>query len=312
MQITKALIERYHLGSCTPEEQYAVEEWLENEEVEMSFPEHVDLAALENKGWLRFSKRFNLGSKKVIKLKFAIALRIAAALFLVSGIALYYFVAHFSAGNKEVTYQNISTANGEKLSCTLPDGTVVFLNSGSSIRFPLKFNAHTRDVRFRGEAFFKVAKDKTRPFTINTNHIAVRVLGTRFNLRAYPSERQTNVVVEEGKVSFSGLSSSEHLILTANQQGIYDGKSIYKEEVYVAKHLAWKNNQLLFDNQKLKEVAPVLERWYGVKVSIGDKDLEQERYTGRFDNPSLKEVLQSISFAIKLKYRKDKNQYIFY
>lgn len=329
MKVNKELIQRYHLKQCTPEEARAVEEWLEFEDAEQSFPEGRDMDALKERGWRKISARHNFLKEEatlpVTNFSFRLIWQLAACIALVFiGINLYRSASFTGFRDKDqketaaLVYKEIKVPGGQKLQVKLPDGTMVWLNSESTLRFPIHFSAQTRPVSFSGEAYFKVAKNPSKPFIITTAETKVQVLGTRFNLRAYTGEKSTSVVVEEGKVRFSGLNTKDHQLLTANQRGIFlanvqaNEPAMKMEQVYAAKYLGWKNNQLILDDLPLNEVKTILERWYGVKIQVKSPELSNEHYTGSFSDPSLKQVMESISFALKCSYKPEKNAWEIY
>jgi len=325
MRITKEIIERYHQGLCSREEQHIVEQWLESDEREMSFPEHSDLSVMENRGWKKISERYHIGvqpnpSPSFVLRNYRMIWQLVACVILILGVTTYYYLNNNGkVGNNKDTlvYKVVKTQKGQKLNVTLPDGTMVWLNSESMLRFPESFKGSFRELEFSGEAYFRVAKNPSKPFVVHTLKTKVQVLGTRFNLRALPTETATSVVVEEGKVKFTGNSGKQQLILTANKRGVFEtelstGAIIRAEDVYAGKYIAWKNNELQLDNLTIEEVARTLERWYNVKITISRSDLLQERYTGSFDNPSLKQVLESMGFAVKFSYKQDGQTFILY
>ncbi|SDL35773.1 FecR family protein [Pedobacter sp. ok626] len=323
MKITKELIERYHQGQCSPEEQDIVEQWLDSDEVEMSFPENADLNAMEDKGWKKISSRYHipepLEPRKVVKLyNYRIILQFAACIMLVLSTFFYVNTKLKNENhNPTLAYKEVKTLKGQKLSVSLPDGTIVWMNAESILRFPVSFKGHLRELEFSGEAYFNVAKDRSKPFVIHTAKTKVQVLGTRFNLRALVAETATSVVVEEGKVQFSGNSGKQQQILTANNRGVFGTDasgafSMKTELVHAGKYTAWKNNELLFDNLTMDEVAQVLERWYNVKITINRPELRKERYTGSFNNPALSQVLESMGFAVKFNYKQHGQGFVLY
>lgn len=324
MKVSKEVIERYHREECSPEEQRIVEQWLDSEEVEMSFPENADLKAIGDRGWRKISGRYQIFPKAqaVASPKLDNYRRIwqfAACLALVLGLAFFYYSNtgwKNNPRNQAFAYKEVKTRKGEKLMVTLPDGTVVWLNAESDLRFPENFKGELRQLEFSGEAYFSVAKHASKPFVIHTEKTKIQVLGTKFNLRALATEAATSVVVEEGKVKFSGNSDQESLILTANKRGVFDPSTgapfLKTEEVYAGKYMAWKDNELLLDNLTIEQVSEILERWYNVKIFISRKELHHERYTGSFKNPSLKEVLESMGFAMKFSYKQNGQTFTLY
>ena len=162
---------------------------------------------------------------------------------------------------------------GEKLNLSLPDGTQIKLNSGSHIKFPQSFTVNERRVELKGEAFFDVARNEEKPFIIESGDVQTTVLGTSFNINAYPEEDLVSVSVLTGRVRVT--SASNNVYLTPNEQGVYsrsNGK-ITKGRVDIDRILFWKNGILHFEDASLKDVAKSLERWFGVEISIESKEL---------------------------------------
>jgi ferric-dicitrate binding protein FerR (iron transport regulator) len=321
MKITKEIIERYHQGRCSLEEQRIVEQWLDAEEVEMSFPENADINAIGDRGWKRISSRYHIDVQPdpvtagFKSRNYRMFWQLAACITLIFGAATFYYLSNGHQDSRLV-YKEIKTQKGQKLSVSLADGTVVWLNSESVLRFPENFKGRSRELEFSGEAYFSVAKDASKPFIIRTEKTKIQVLGTKFNLRAMATETATTVVVEEGKIQFSGTPDQQRLILTANKRGVFETKStmpsMQTDEVYAGKYMAWKNGELLMDNLTIEEAARTLERWYNVKINISREDLLKERYTGSFKNPALKQVLKSLAFAVKCSYKQNGQTFTLY
>jgi transmembrane sensor len=303
--IIQELLERYHQGKVTPEERLDIEKWLQiTDENDLAVPPAADMQAIEDKSWTELSGRI-FPKNEPKKFNWMWFTKIAASVILVIGLALYIYHSFYGRQQQGevISYHEVSVPKGKKAVCTLPDGTVVQLNADSKLKYPEKFTDTSRVIEFEGEAFFTVAKDKKRPFSINSKQTVVRVLGTHFNLRAYPHENTANVVVEEGRVKFSIKNKKDFLILTANQQGTYTADhSLKQQNVYAAAYYSWRNNQLQFNDEKLADIAQSLERWYNIRVIIKNAALKNERYTGKFNNPAVSSVLSSMAFAIKFNY----------
>lgn len=325
MEINKEIIQRYHLGLCSPKEVAAVKAWLDSDQVNLTFLEEEELQQLEATGWEELTARFDLQSAdqgpepvSISRTRlFSFHWQIAASIVFILGLSVYFLFNsnrknHSQAQNSTlVAYKDIHTRRGEKLQVTLPDGTQIWMNSESTLRFPVQFTHNQRRVSFNGEAYFNVAKNPDKPFIITSKRTRIQVLGTRFNLRDYPAEPLSAVVVEEGKIRFSGSGSPENLVLSANQKGTYTESvtpALTAQNVYnTSKYMDWKDNKLVLDNLTLQEIVPILERWYGIKVLIGNPKLNQQRYTGTFKNPTVRQVIESISFALKSKYQQQQN-----
>ena len=220
----------------------------------------------------------------------------------VSALALY----HFRAGDDlEPVWFTKTNVKGQKSTVTLLDGTTVRLNAESELLYPKEFTGNIREVVLKGEAFFNVTEDSERPFIVRTGDLATTVLGTSFNIRAYENEDIT-VTVATGKVQVATSSTAQAstALLTPRQQATYDPATgaIEKKEVVLDKYLAWKDGILLFDCEPFGEVVDMLERWYGVSITLENEGIRQCIVRGRHKDESLVNVLKTIGFALKIEY----------
>lgn len=314
MLVDHHLLEKYWAGLCNSEEREAVEKWMLDGTPEESYELRSGDAEVTVKSelWERISdaRLEERNPNKIIRISMWSKMSIiAAVLFLLIGAGVYisdHFALDKSPINNLVAYQEVSLPYGKKARVTLPDGTKVYLNAGSKLRYPPKFSKTERRVLLDGEGFFEVTKDPKKPFFIQTRQTTTRVLGTRFNLQSWEG-RPDILNVEEGRVQFRARGSNGTLILNANTQGVFDGHSLTKTIVNSRNRVAWTKGLLIFNDVKLGEVILELERWYAVKIHLGDPELAKNRLKVQFDNASLTEVLRDISFALNIKYKiKDK------
>lgn len=193
------------------------------------------------------------------------------------------------------------TLKGQKNNLKLGDGTLVKLNAGTRFRFPEKFQKNKRVVYLEGEAFFEVAEDANRPFTVISSNVSTTALGTSFNVKS--GADNIKVALVTGKVKVEDNTGSS-LILAPNEMVIYAGGQVTKGKFDYNEEIAWRDGSLYFNQKPLKDVFATLENWYGVEVeSIGQLT---GNYTGQFEgNPSLDKVLEGISFATGLTYEKN-------
>lgn len=191
---------------------------------------------------------------------------------------------------------------GSRIKFSLPDGTKGWLNSGSSLEYNIPFS-NNRQISILGEAWFDVAHDDTHPFEINAGDSKIKVLGTKFNLNAYPEDNYVEVVLEEGKVEFSvgGLSSS--IEMKPDERLVFSDGVVNIGVADASKYAAWKEGKLVFRGDPMDEVARRIERWYNVQVELVDKDLEKDVIRGTFEDDSLKEVLQFLCMTSPISYR---------
>ena len=195
---------------------------------------------------------------------------------------------------------------GQKITTMLPDGSKVKLNSGSKLITPERFDGNTRQVSLFGEAFFDVVEDPSKPFIIHTEKLAVRVLGTSFNVRVFP-ERENVIAVKTGKVLVkSNLNGS--IELSTNQMvNVSDAGDISEVIAVNDKVFAWIDNELIFDDDRIEEVFETLKNWYGVEFILNPKKFSDQRYTARFANPGLPEVMMSLSKFYEFQFKIDEN-----
>jgi ferric-dicitrate binding protein FerR (iron transport regulator) len=218
-------------------------------------------------------------------------MRIAAAIALILSVA---FVWKFAFQNQ---FQSTATASNEQQEVLLEDGTVVFLNQNSMLEYPETFDGSTREVKLTGEAYFDVAHNPAQPFIIKTSTSEVKVLGTSFNLRAYPKEIFTEVEVESGKVEFKVKSRKGQIQLVANEKGVYNhGVKLEKRGAENLNAQAWRTGQLRFKALPLLDAIDLIKRKYNVKIDIA-KAIEKCAFTSNFDQQS---DIESVFEAMKL------------
>ncbi len=223
----------------------------------------------------------------------------AAILVLIGTVALPYVV------NGDAPIEEVAV--NEMKEVQLADGTTVWLNQQSSIQYPEVFAEDNRTVVLQGEAFFEVAKNPNKPFIIKTELTETKVLGTSFNLRAYPNEDEVSVSVSTGTVSFVDLrEGAEPVILNAGDEGIYNNEfytlSTTKPDVNVT---SWKTGMLKFDNTSFEKVKTDLEHCYGIKIKFDNEAMLNCKITDDFNSFSLNEVLDVVSATLGLSYEID-------
>jgi len=196
-----------------------------------------------------------------------------------------------------------SNPNGQKSRISLPDGSTVWLNAHSSIEYPETFDDSVRFVRISGEAYFDVASDANKPFIVNAGNLKITVLGTSFNISNYDEDQISSVTLATGKIKVEREGRSE--ILQPGSQVRFNkiDNSLEKREIDIEKIAPWKNGILVFEQEDFQSVARRLERWYDVKIALIGDPSPDWRFTGYFDNESLKNVLEVLSFGKKLNYK---------
>lgn len=197
-----------------------------------------------------------------------------------------------------IAYNTMSTPKGRQFQLVLPDGTKVWLNAASSLRYPTVFAGTEREVEVTGEAYFEVAKNKQKPFRVKINEqTTVEVLGTHFNINSYQNEEHINTTLLEGSVKV--INGNERIIITPGQQAQVAGQAKIKvvNGVDLEKVMAWKNGMFNFQDATLKEVMRQLERWYDIDV-VYEKGVAEPEFMGKMGKDlSLSEVLRGLRMS---------------
>ncbi|MBZ4034291.1 DUF4974 domain-containing protein [Flavobacterium sp. 17A] len=211
----------------------------------------------------------------------------------------------------ELVYNTLKIPYGKKFEVQLSDGTIVHLNSGTSLKYPVQFVKNkSRQVYLTGEAYFEVSKDKSHPFTVNAEEVNVEVLGTKFNVDAYLNNSSTDVVLVEGKVSLSKDQKTSQVYLTPGFKGsnVNGESSFLTEQVNTEYYTAWVKGSLVFKNASFSDIIKKLERQYNVTFINRNKALGKEIFNARFDNEPIEVVLKYFSDSYKIDYDIDKDQ----
>ena len=375
--VSKELVIKYLTGESTETERFLVNQWINKEAENKRYFEEIEflwkasgiirqvdedvkrndwdllLGRIEKKSeydLIKSKERQPESHKIPLKKSREIAnkfLRVAAIFVLAFSFswAAFYFLNKRPSGDS-LAYNQIITAKGQKSQIILSDGTKVWLNSETILKYPTAFNEDQREVYLEGEAFFEVQKKENKvPFLVKTNDIDIEVLGTRFNVMAYSDEETVETTVVEGLICVvrKGLKPSldQNVLLKTNQKATLIKKGsrvilsevelykptlvkstqtspsispIEKEQILVSSkvdvelHTAWKDDLLVFQSETLENITYKLERWYDVKIHIEDEGLKHYRYTGKFEHKeSLSQVLEILSLTTPMSYMFERN-----
>lgn len=232
--------------------------------------------------------------------------RVAAVLLvpvLLAGLWLYFMPKPMPEILVEQTVTNsIYAPLGSRVAFNLPDGTTGFLNSGSTLTYTIPF-AGNRKVELQGEAWFDVVRDEQHPFEIGAGASAVKVLGTSFNLSAYPNDNFVEVVLAGGTVEFRATPNAQPLVILPSERVVFNGKEINIEKTDPSKFKGWTEGKLIFRGDNMAEVTRRLERWYNIEVEVADPALNEYVFRATFEDDSLREVLKFLSMTSPIRYR---------
>ncbi|RAV27612.1 FecR family protein [Sinomicrobium soli] len=206
-----------------------------------------------------------------------------------------------------LAYNELTVPKGRRFSVLLSDSTEVFLNSGSTLKFPVSFDRQeSREVYLEGEGFFAVAKDPDLPFRVYASGVTVQVLGTRFNVRAYQEDRLVKTSLQEGAVQVSSASSPEPVTIAPGEAASYDSEShnIRVTDIDIENDVAWTENRLVFIDEPFSEVIKKIERSYGVRIANENRELNDVRFYGDFNiaTESVEDVLKAFTIIKFFEY----------
>ena len=213
------------------------------------------------------------------------------------------------AESQKLIYNTLNVPNGKKFDVVLSDGTHVYLNSGTSLRYPIAFiQGATRKVFLTGEAYFDVSEDKKSPFVVNANELDIQVLGTKFNVSHYPEDANINTVLVEGAVELlrteAGTSDLESVKLEPGHKAEWHKNSneISVSNVDTSLYIAWVKGKLVFRNTPFKQIREALQRHYNVIINNENRQLEEQLFDATFDIETIDQVLESFNKSWAIDY----------
>ena len=309
-------IAKYLSGNMSPEEVVRLEAWLEEdpanqqllkealgvwqageEEPFPNFDKDVD------KAWKQVAQhiqRPDTGTTRVVR--FTASRWVAGVAASVAMVALALW-AWFQWPAQESALVAFATGVGETREILLPDSSKVWLNERSKLSYTGDFSL--RSLQFEGEAFFEVRRMEDSPFRVESQGTLTEVLGTSFNLRAYPEEEKVELTVETGKVAFAQEAAPETRVeVTAGSSAVFERKEqkLSETEEKISNAIAWRTGRLEFDDATLETVRMSFERLYGIRLEAEDPAIWKCHYTGAFDQVAPEEVAETVAFTLNLEF----------
>jgi ferric-dicitrate binding protein FerR (iron transport regulator) len=210
----------------------------------------------------------------------------------------------------------MSTFSGVKGKVALPDGSIVWLNSNSTLKYPHNFTGKTREVFLSGEAYFEVKKNPERPMIVSTKSaIKVKVYGTKFNLTSYDDDKDVTAALIEGSISISNPNATEKekkiVHMKPNEVVVISKKNkafTYDKNRKVEDCKAWKEGTLIFDDASMAEVKKAIERWHGIQIQIADSSLYKYHFTAKFNSESVVQIMELLQQTSPISYEFKDNQ----
>lgn len=320
--MTDETLLKYLVGDATSSELKQVADWIsENEENRNRFFEIERLWRMSKE--LKYSDKDRLDTayqnfaNKHIATPTQITPRVsllryfmyAASIFL---IALLSFGGYKYVTISEPTYTNLEVPRGQRAKLTLNDGSVVWLNAESKLTYSDHFGKDSRNVKLEGEAFFEVAKDSKHPFIVNSKDLDIKVLGTKFNVKAYYEDFAVTVSLISGKVQVENKSKTQKENLLPSQELVYEnGQMTLQTNRSADLSSSWVDGELHFDNEPLTKIIKSLERRFDVSIVLNNQSLEQTKFTCRVrQNATVTDVLELLKKTRKISYKEENSKII--
>jgi len=316
----EVLITRYLAGEVSTDEIIELQKWLgASKDNLLSFQQLKNIwdnsEHYADEKMINVEKAFNMINKR-ITFKSPVTnfwyywKKIAAVLLipLVLGNLLYFsFCAKNYSKNQEPIYNELFAAFGTRSALKLSDGTAVWLNSGSSIKYPDRFIGNNRTVFLKGEAYFEVESDIKKPFIVETSSLSVKATGTKFNVSGYDSDNEAEVTLVSGKVEVCTTDDKNNIRsskLNINQHLSFnkvDGTtSISDEDTY--KYISWKDGKLVFRNEPFSQVAKKISQVFNIDIELQGSSLQDYSYKATFQDESLAEILKLLKMSSPVDY----------
>lgn len=232
---------------------------------------------------------------------------IAASLVFLIGLSVFFYQTSNAVESKQ-----FAVKLGEHAKIELSDGTQIWLNAGSVLKYPKEFKGDTREVYLSGEAFFDVAKDKKHPFIIHTNKMDTKVLGTSFNVQAYPDQTTQEVSVATGRVNVKSTVTEENVYVTPGQKVVFksqDNKLQAFKDVPLNTISLWRKNIMVFEETPLSEVVATINRNYNVSIEVKNKNLNDLKISAYFKELPADQVIGLVCNIINAQYKMDSGVY---
>ena len=345
----ESLFLAYLEGRLSAEDELILIEWLKDEpdtikdfnEFRRIWNMSAMAGKLEDKAieleWKQLRERINTSSNnKSVSLPILYWIpRVAAVFFL--GVAVTLAVSYFIINpiQSELTYHEINTPPGAKSKITLPDGSTIWLNAGSNLKYSNQFGKKKREVQLTGEAFFEVEANPSKMFLVNTSELKIKAYGTAFNVKSYPEEGTIETTLIEGSIGVTRTSfqnkKNDEVMLEPNQRVVYYRKTkstktietevetdapipvtpkrevqkltyLISKGIDTKEYTSWRDGTLFITSETLNDIAVKLERKYDVKIHFGNEDLRKLKFTGTFENETVEQVIEAIGNAAHINY----------
>lgn len=293
--------------------------WLNSEQGQLEIEQEME------QSWnsFEFDQNIDIDSKKIfaaikddigenkprrLRLNLKLQISIAAAIFIVLGV-----VGMLNFPSQEILTESIEVNpicdsiyvdNGKRTRITLPDSSIVWLNSGTKINY--SYSENSRDIYLDGQAFFEVTRNENTPFLVHSKGLLVKVLGTKFDVCAYSENKTIDVVLESGSVQLLNKNSDTFdYKLKPGEQANFDitSEKVNIHEINVETYTSWRNDVLIFNNEPLRTVIDKLQRWYNIKIEVIDKNVYASHFTGKIEyEEEFENIIELIEFSCSVDF----------
>lgn len=234
-------------------------------------------------------------------------LKYASAVILLVLSTFWFATTYNSSSSGSDVINSLYVPAGQRVQLTLHDGTTIWLNAQTTLKYPALFSGRERRVTVEGEAFFDVAKDLEKPFIVSSQGVDMKVLGTKFNVYSYPSEEYVRTSLVEGALQvYFSQNEKECVLLRSNEQVTVKGHKIEKSPIIHKDHFLWREGIYSFDKEPLINILKNLELYYDVRIEVKDPSIFEYEYTGKFrQRDGIDQILLMIQRIHKFTIKKD-------
>ncbi len=316
---------RYFLGELDPQEIHELIAKLEvDENLKKKFLHQQNLFATSQLITLKQDKQEGTASywhfiQKISKTKHRILIKKTLQYAAVSAILIastFFTTLYFSNRSGSLNLTTLHVPTGQRAQLTLEDGTTIWVNAQSTLRYPSKFSKKTRKVEIIGEAYFDVAKDKHRPFIVTTNQMEMKVIGTEFNIHSYPESGYIQTDLIKGALKVYKTNNEQNgIILKPNERLTLKNDKMYVNTISNNDNLLWVEGIYAFENEKLIDILEKLQLYYDVKIIVQNSGIADMKYTGKFrQRDGIEEILRIIQKVkpFEIKKNTEKNELTLY
>lgn len=296
------LLQLYFEGRTTDEQSRSITEWLDADEANMKYYQHL-CRLYEINLWDEQPVTVSVSRSKVKSRRFVLEFLKIAAVFVLG----FLLNNRMNIPDKDIFMQTVQVPAGQNAQVTLADGSKVWLNAGSTLHFPTRFPGKERLVNLEGEGFFEVQANKEKPFIVSTTSYTIKALGTTFNVNAYKKSKDFETSLLTGKVEVAAHAGKQTILLSPNNRVVLEGNKLKTLPIQDSEYFLWREGIICF-NEPLSEVLKKLELYFDVKIEVNNKRvLQNEQHCiGKFrSRDGLEHILEVLQLTSHFSYKKD-------